>query len=518
MQLHDYLEYFSVEAPEHNLAELGDHCLSYSQANQRANQMARAIVSLGVERGEHFAFLCKNSIDMALMYFAASKAGVVPVPMNYRLAPTEWQYIINDAECKALICEQEFVDGIQSIRPLLSARTFVAMGASGDGWLEWDSLLAGQATDNLNLDSDPGDQLYQMYTSGTTGFPKGVIISRAAVDDNIHMLNAQLRMPIHDTRMLMVMPAYHTSAATSVMSCVSNCGTIIIHREFDPHKVIHDLIEKKITHGTLVPAMIQRCLLEVPGIAEKTFPHLSNMAYGASPIAESVLRAAMAVFKCDFIQGFGMTEAACGIALLSAETHRRALRGEPHLLLSCGRAVMGTQLRIVDEHGEPVATGVVGEIVIKGPQVMDGYWGNPEATRKALRDGWLFTGDAAYVDAEGFVYIQDRIKDMIVSGGENIYPKEVENALFEHPAIADAAVIGIPSERWGETVLAVIVTNSGTTFDEAQVTEFCRQRIAGYKLPRQYKLVDAIPRNASGKPLKAELRKPFWDGVNRKVS
>ncbi len=517
MRLHDYLEYFGQEMPDHTYAEMGDVAISYSQADRRANKIAQALLASGLVKGDRFTYLAKNSIDFALTYFAASKAGIIPVPLNYRLAPREWLYIINDAGSKLILAEGEFLDGVDTIRDELDVETFVDLSDTGkEGWATYSSWL-GTGSEHKPEDLvAPSDQLYQMYTSGTTGLPKGAMLSQQAVDANLQMCAVAINFT-PGGRFMVVAPMYHAAAAIGLMTSARSGTTIVIHREFDPVAIVDSLGNDGITAGTLVPAMIQACLVAVPDIRERKFPSLEYLFYGASPIAEATLRQAMAVFGCKFYQGFGMTEVSALATGLNDDAHRRALAGEPGLLLSAGRAVLGTQIRIVDEDDNPVPNGTIGEICIRGPQLMMGYWNLPEATEKALKGGWMHTGDAAYMDDEGFIYIQDRIKDMILSGGENIYPKEVEDALFEHVAIADAAVIGIPSEQWGESVMAFVVLKPGgsTTVDE--LIEFCRPRLAGYKIPRRIEFIDEMPRNASGKVLKKDLREPFWEGVERRV-
>ncbi len=518
MRLHDYLEFYARETPDQPFAEMNGASIGYAEANQRANRMAHGFLASGLGRGDRISYLSKNSIDMSIMFFAASKAGVVPVPLNYRLAPREWLYIINDADSRALFCSGEFVEGIDSVRDELAPMsTFVCTTGSADGWADHETWLSKETT-NPGLDISENDQLYQMYTSGTTGHPKGAMLSHRAIDSNIRMIASLIPLPVSASRILIVAPMYHAAAGVSLMNGISYGATLIIHEDFHPGHVIQALSDDGVTSATLVPAMIQACLVSVPDAAERDYPSLEYMIYGASPIAEETLRQAMDVFKCDFMQAFGMTETTAVATVLGPAEHRRALAGEQKLLKSAGRAALGTEVKIVDEEDREVDRGTIGEVVVRGPQVMMGYWNLPEATEKSLKDGWMHTGDAAYMDDEGFIYIQDRIKDMIVSGGENIYPAEIENALFEHDAVADAAVIGIPSEQWGESVLAFLVLKDGQTVTPEEMIEFCRPRLAGYKIPRRIEFLDAIPRNASGKILKKDLREPYWEGVERRVS
>ena len=518
MVLHQFLEYFAREHPQQPCMEYGDAHFTYHQVNAHCNQMAHAFLDSNLTKGDRVAWLSKNCIEQMQCFYAGSKVGVVTTPLNYRLAPPEWAYIINDCQAKVLVCEQELAAGIDKIREQLEyVEHFICLDGPRENWQEFALWIEGHPAENPAVNIDASDVLYQMYTSGTTGLPKGAILSQRAIEQNVRMISCQIAMTVLEARFLLVMPLYHAGAGIALKSTISHGGCIVLHREFDPAAVVNDFETKAITNCTLVPAMIQACLVAVPDIAERKFPQLKVIGYGASPIAEETLRTALNVFGCDFAQAFGMTETTAIATLLSPDAHRRALAGEPHLLLSCGRAALGTEVRIVDKDDNELPRGEIGEVAIKGPQLMDGYWNLPEATASSLRGGWMYTGDAGRMDDEGFLYIEDRIKDMIVSGGENIYPKEVENALFNHPNVADAAVIGIPSDQWGETVMAFIATKDGQDIPADEIISFCREQLAGYKVPRTVECIAQIPRNASGKILKKDLREPFWQGVERRV-
>jgi fatty-acyl-CoA synthase len=356
-----------------------------------------------------------------------------------------------------------------------------------------------------------------MYTSGTTGRPKGAVLQHAAIAANIFQASVAIGGSPGE-RVLIVAPMYHAAAALTTFFAVARGGCLFIQEDFVPAEVVRVLSEEGIARVTLVPAMIQACLVLVPDVAQRRYDDLRLITYGASPIAEQTLRRAMDVFGCDFIQGYGMTETTALLTYLMPEDHRRALAGRPELLLSAGRPVVGTEIRIVDGGDVPVAAGDVGEICARGPQLMRGYWNLPDATAEALRGGWMHTGDAGRLDADGFLFIQDRVKDMIVSGGENIYPREVEEVLFRHPAVADAAVIGVPDEQFGEAVKAVVVLRDGASATAEDIMEFSRGRLGGYKRPRSVDFVGVLPRNPSGKVLKRELREPYWRGQARRVS
>ncbi|MED5410941.1 MAG: long-chain-fatty-acid--CoA ligase [Pseudomonadota bacterium] len=520
MRLHDYLEFFARETPAHSCAEMGGMKLTYLEVDRLANRFANSLLAQGLNKGDRFTYISLNSIDMVIMYYGAAKVGVIPVPLNYRLAPREVLYIVNDSCSKLVFSQPEFSDGVDAVSgefENVQALIHLSSGKDRKGWFRYDNWLVDDDSKPVT-DIVDTDQLYQMYTSGTTGLPKGVMSNHYSVCENITSGILFAGMEVSRERSLIVAPMYHVAAAVTAMLVIARGGSLVMVDAFDPVNVVNKLEGEKITIVTLVPAMIQACLIHVPDLDSRDFSSLRRITYGASPIAKEVLVNAIDKFGCEFSQGFGMTELSCIATGLSAEDHIRAVESEPELLTSAGRAVLGTDVRIADENDQEVPYGTVGELQVRGPQVMTGYWNRPDATAETLKGGWMHTGDAARMDEHGYIYIQDRIKDMIVSGGENIYPAEVENALFQHPAVVDAAVIGIPSEQWGESVLAFLVVQGDEKPTTEDLIEFCRSHLAGYKLPRQVEFVDVLPRNASGKVLKNQLREPYWEGIERKVN
>jgi acyl-CoA synthetase (AMP-forming)/AMP-acid ligase II len=520
MLLHDVFDYFATARGHLPFASHDGRVVTYAHARQRANRLAHALLLAGLDAGDRFAYVGANSIDYALIYFAASKVGVVPVPLNARLTASEILSIAVDAEVKAVLADGDLCARVDSIRAELTAvGTWIALGSeAAPGWLPVERWIAGCSDADPMHRADPGDVLYQMYTSGTTGRPKGVLLTHRNVLTNCHQVSVGVGRGVNaGDRWLIVAPLFHAAAVITAFNCVIGGGCLVIHRGFDPSAVVRALADDQIALTTLVPAMIQACLT-VPGVADRTYPTLQAIAYGGSAIAEPTLRRAIEVFGCDFYQGFGQTESSAGLTYLTEVDHRRALDGHPALLASCGRALPGTQISIVDEDGRPVPVGEVGEIIAHGPQLMRGYWNRPEDTARALRGGWLWTGDAGSLDADGYLTVRDRIRDMIVSGGENVYPREVENVLVSLPAVAEAAVIGVPDDRWGEAVHAVIVPAGDAALDVHDVLAQCRSRLADFKVPRGVTLVAELPRNAMGKVRKDELRAPHWSGRHRGVA
>ena len=491
-----------------------DRSLTWAELYERAQKTANLLASLGVGPEDRVAMLEKNGIEHFEVFFGAALLNAVCVDVNWRLAPPEVEYIVNDAGAKVFVVGEDFVPVLDAIEPNLTSvkRTLVI----GRDYAEAvDAAPTGDPGEQSALD----DVAFQLYSSGTTGRPKGVLLSNS----NIVALVPQSvgTVQLDETSVnLVAMPLFHIGGggwATAGMWM--GCKSIIV-RDLDPAKLVQLFAEEGITNAFIVPAVLQ-FMLGVPGVGDQDYPALRSILYGASPISEAVLAGAMATFKCDFIQAYGLTETTGTIVNLRAEDHQ--LEGpRRHLLRSCGVPVTGTELRIVDTdtHRE-CEVGEVGEIWARGPQIMKGYWNMPEETAASITDGWFHTGDAGYLDAEGYLYIHDRVKDMIVSGGENVYPAEVENVLMGVPGIADVAVIGVPHDRWGETAKAMIVRapgEVGAALTEQKVIDHARQHLAKFKCPTSVDWVDALPRNPSGKILKKELRAPYWEGRERNVN
>jgi len=516
MRLHDFLEFHARIRPEADFAVMGARTTSYAEADAAANRLANAMTAAGLDVGDRIAVLSKNCSEYLVIYFACAKAGIVPVPLNYRLAPPEWAYIIGDAGARLLIARGELVQAIEPVRAQLRVERFIAIDAEAEGW----QSLSGFTADHPATRPDPGitedHDLYQMYTSGTTGHPKGAVLQHRALAANIQQAELTFQ-PRPGERTLIVAPMYHVAAGITMFSSLAVGGCIYVQEDFDPAQVVRALSEERIGMALLVPVMIQLCLVNVPDVAQRRYDDLRLIVYGGSAIAEQTLRGALTAFRCDFVQGYGMTELTAIATNLLPEDHRRALAGEPGLLLSAGRALLGTEVRVVDAADHPVPPGVVGEVVVRGPQVMRGYWNRPDATAEALRGGFMHTGDAGTMDEAGFLYIQDRVKDMIVTGGENVYPREVEELLYRHPAVAEAAVIGVPDPTWGEAIKAIVVLRAGMTVSAEALVESLQGKLADYKHPRSVDFVAALPRNPSGKVLKRELREPYWQGHTRRV-
>jgi len=517
MRLHDTLDYSAREYPDADFAVFQGRRVTYREALAAANRLAHALVASGLAKGERFAVLSKNSIELALLYYAGSKAGVAAVPLNYRLAPPEWSYIVRDSGARVLFAQAALANALEPVRGELTAlKRCVALDGEPAGYESLSAFVAGQSERAPDREVEAGDDAYQMYTSGTTGRPKGAVLTHRAVTAQLHQGLLGFGVQPGD-RALIVAPLYHAAAALTTFVTVQIGGTLYIQDDFVPAEVVRALSEERIGFAMLVPAMIQFCLVGVPDVAERRYDDLRLIIYGASPISEQTLRRAIEVFGCDFLQGYGMTETTAAATYLMPADHRRALAGEPGLLLSAGRPLLGTEIRIVDDEDRPLPNGAVGEVAVRGPQLMRGYWNLPGPSAEALRGGWMHTGDAGALDDEGFLFIQDRVKDMIVSGGENVYPREVEEVIFQHPCVADVAVIGVPDERFGEAVKAMVVLKAGEQLTAEVLLEFCKGRLGGYKRPKSVEFLDELPRNPSGKVMKKDLREKYWAGHTRRV-
>ncbi|GJM36821.1 MAG: acyl-CoA synthetase [Acidimicrobiales bacterium] len=514
MLLHDVFEFHARNRPDLVFAVDGARTVTYGAALETARRVAGALTRSGIGPGDRFGFAGPNSVEHAVVYYAASMIGAVPVPLNPRLAPAEIAFVLADSGARALIADADVAAQCHdSIEPVVR----VAVGTPPTGWVSWDDWIDGDPLADPAARSSPDTTLYQMYTSGTTGSPKGVILSHRAVLANCAQVTAGVATGVDvGDRWLIVAPLFHAAAVITAFNCVIGGGCLVLHRGFDPARVVEALHHDRIALTTLVPAMIQACL-DVPGVDDHDYPDLQSIAYGGSAIAEPVLRRAMEVFGCDFYQGFGQTESSAGLTYLTEADHRRALDGHPELLASCGRPLPATEIHIVDNHGAVVPTGTIGEIVARGPQLMDGYWNRPDETAITLADGWLHTGDLGFTDHDGHLTVCDRRTDMIVSGGENVGSREVESVLLGHPAVADVAVIAVPHERWGEAVHAVVVPAAGHAVELDALVSHCAGSLARFKTPQSLELIDAIPRNAAGKALKSLLREPHWAGNERKV-
>ena len=487
---------------------LGNRRFDYRGLNARCNRVAHALQASGVKPGDRVALLLMNSAEFVESFFAAAKIGAVNVPLNWRLVADELEFILEDAGATVLLFSENFAPlaaELQRRGAKTDLRLFVQVGGTAEAFaMPYDAWMGAAASGEPAPAGGDDDLLFIMYTSGTTGLPKGVMHSHRTVLWAMLTLAATADMRNRD-RFLMSLPLFHVGALTPAMACVYLGITQVILKAFDP-KLSWELIrDEKITSTLMVPAMLQ-FMLATYDKAAHDLRTLRWIMSGAAPVPVNLIRT-YADMGVEVHQVYGLTES-CGPGCLILGEDAMSRAG------STGRAYFHTDVRVVDVDGRDCASDEPGEVLIRGPHNMVGYWNRPDATAQALRDGWLHTGDIGTMDAEGFVTVRDRMKDMLISGGENVYPAEVENMLLGHPALADAAVIGLPSPKWGEVALAVVVPKKGQAITAPELLQWCKGKLAGFKLPKAAVIVEEIPRNPSGKILKRVLREQFLQQVS----
>ena len=494
----------------------GDRRTTLATLDVRASQVAHGLKEALAHPGDRFAVLDMNSDTFFELLFGAARANRVLVPVNYRLTPSEIAEVLIDARVELLFVGAEFIEvaaTLQRMCPML--RQIVTLSQPHDEWPQYASWRDRRPSNDPAGMANSSDVVLLGYTSGTTGKPKGAQLTHGNLLANAPLLLQEYGSSPQTDIGLVCMPLFHVSGSLWALSCFYADVPIVVMRRVTPTDLLATIAERRVTKTLLVPAVIQM-LLAAPERDHFDLSSLDLVLYGGSPISVPVLRQALATFGCNFGQVYGLTESAGAITYLSPADHRLDDRQR---LQSCGRPLGHVEIRIVDDHGETLCEpGGIGEIVCRSAQNMKGYWNDADATAEVLRDGWLHTGDAGYFDQDGYLHIHDRIKDVIISGGENVYPAEIERALAAHPSVADVAVIGVPHDRWGEVPKALVVRKPNSDVSADVLIAFCAGRIAGYKVPSSIEFMDALKRNASGKLLKHELRALYWAGRGRKVN
>ncbi len=510
------VDYWAEKLPANIALQDEDVSMSYAYLKDYSESIASALIGSGLKKGDRIAYYGKNSALYFAIFAAVTRASLVLVPIGWRLAAPEVTYILNDTNSSLLIYDIEFESVVNKIKDDLPKLNIVLSKENSDTRLSFDNWL-DNATKSLVDPHDPMDAVLQLYTSGTTGLPKGAVLnswSMYVVRNEPEAQSFEWANMASDESILIVMPVAHIAGSGSVVVSIFNGGKTITHREFDPSKVLEE-IDKGLSHIFLVPTAIQM-LINHPKAKDVNFDNFKYMWYGAAPIPLDLLRQAMEVTgDTQFCQQYGMTETTGSFCVLPPEDH------DPNgneRMRSAGKALPTVEVRIVGTDGKELPRGEIGEIITRSQLNMIEYWKNEEKTKETIdSDGWLYTGDAGLMDEDGYVFIQDRIKDMIISGGENVYPAEVENIIFSHPDVLEVAVIGVPHDRWGEEVKAIIVPNPGAIIEEKTMITWLRERMSSYKTPKSITMIEAMPRNASGKILRRELRDPYWVGHDKKV-
>jgi acyl-CoA synthetase (AMP-forming)/AMP-acid ligase II len=486
--------------------------ITHAELAERVRRLANALCDRGLRRQDRVAILAQNCPEYLEAYGASELAGFITTTVNYRLAPPEIAYVLQDSQPTALLFEAGYADVAAGLRPSLPhIRHYVCIGGQAEGAEEYEAVLAGAAAGPPPIRATEDDTVYIIYTSGTSGLPKGVMLGQRGQLHDAQFTSLESSVTPAD-RVLLTMPLYHVGAKCTQLGYHWRGCPVVLHRAFDPRAVLQTIEAERITATLLAPTML-RAVLDLPDFDRYDHSSLRTVFYSAAPMPVPLLRRAVETFGPIFIQYYGMTESGpLGTAL---HKHQHVLDGSPtqaRRLASAGQPFTTCEIRVVHDDDTDCAVGEAGEVLIRNPALMQGYWNNPDATAEALRGGWMHTGDMGVLDDEQFLYIVDRKKDMIVSGGENIYPREVEIALEQHPAVSEAAVIGVPDEYWGEAVKALVVLKAGAAATEAELIEHTRQHIASYKKPRSVELVAALPRLPNGKIRKPELRARYWQG------
>ncbi|GAB1544100.1 fatty acid--CoA ligase [Scytonema sp. NUACC21] len=486
-----------------------DKTLTYSQLHTQSNCVANALLAQGIKAQSRVALLAKDSLKSFEILFACSKINAVMVPINWRLAAPEVCHILTDANVEVLFVGPEFYKLVKSIENQLDGiKCIIALEKNEQEWLNYDNLCQHYNDVDPNIPVESNDVAVQIYTSGTTGKPKGVQLAHKSFFAIFKEIAKQGETWINwneRDRSLLTLPLFHVGGLWwGIYGLIFGAENILL-ASFIASDVLETIEKYKITKVSMVPAMMQILLAE-PGCDQTDFSSLQYIVYGGAPISQSLLKEARDTFSCNFVQVYGLTETGAIAVTLSADDHNCA---SLHKLKSAGKPFPGVSLAIVNHEGETLPSGQVGEICIKSLTNMIGYWKLPETTAKTLIDGWVHTGDAGYLDEEGYLYLCDRVKDMVCYAGENVYPAEIENILYEHPAVAEVAVIGVPDPRWGEAVKAVIVPKPGMSLTARDAIDFTRGKLADFKIPKSVEFAESLPRTPSGKVQKDKLREKY---------
>jgi len=490
--------------PEKTALVFEGESFSYREFNERSNRWAHAFLDMGVRKGERVGLLLVNRPEFLEAFFGLSKIGAVGVPLNWRLAPPEIEYICKDSGLKGLIYEDGFTEAVEAIRPALKLKEYVCVGQKTPSWAKGAEFIAQHPETEPQIAGGGDEPAMIMYTSGTTGRPKGAVLTHS----NLFWASTAILVTLDfrpDDRVLVVLPLFHIGAFIfSVVDVHKGCTTVLM-RAFEPLKMLETIQKERIDAFLAVPTMLQ-FMTQVPDFAQ----YLSGVRWllsGAAPVPVPLIQTYMD-HGVKIQQVYGLTETSGPAAVIGSE---KALEKAG----STGLPFFHNEIRVVDERGRDASPGQVGEVLVRGPHVMKEYWKNPEATAETIKEGWLHTGDLGRLDEEGYLYIVDRVKDMIISGGENVYPAEVENVLYAHPAVAEVAVIGQPDEQWGEMVCAVVRAKEDAALTAEELISFCEGKLGRYKIPKRVILTDEpLPRNPAGKVLKRVLRGQFSGGAS----
>jgi acyl-CoA synthetase (AMP-forming)/AMP-acid ligase II len=508
MLLGDIIELNGRKTPDRIAIITGDLTVTFGELRDAARRVSNAMLELATP-GDRVGMLAENIPEYVECYYGVPGAGMALTFLNYRLHRKEWAWILNNAEASVLIIQEKFVEAIEPLLPEIPSVQHVIVVGERSGRPTYADLIGAAPATKPGIEVDIDSTAWLLYTSGTTGFPKGAMLTHRNL--TVAMLESVIEYePQPDERNLVAFPLCHVAGYTVPVTHTRG-GRIVLTPMFEPELWMQLVDQHGITGTALAPTMLNM-ILQHPKINDYSLATLRSIGYGAAAMPVEVLRAGIKRFGPIVYSGFGMTELGGNVLKFPKADHVRAINDEEHLLASCGTPMCLADVKVVDEQMNECPPGVVGEIVIRGEQVLKGYFRNEEGTKHAFDGGWFHTGDMARRDEEGFFYIVDRMKDMIITGGENVYSREVEDVLYTHPSVSEAAVVGLPDPVWGENVTAVVVLRPGTTATEAEIISTARDCLAGYKRPKRVIFVDELPKTVSGKIIKRELRDRFTVG------
>jgi len=502
----------AVLYPDSEAFVYGSERTSFKRFNERVNRLIHGLQALGIHKGDVIGILSWNRLEYPEVFGAAMKGGFILAHFNPRLQAEELIHVINDSEARVVFLGPEFVEIVDRIHKRLSkAELFLTFGNAERQMMAYREVLESHSEEpEPNIREE--DPLVIFYTSGTTGIPRGAIYTHRQKMENTYIKALDIGVEFGD-RHLVVLPMFHIGGDSHIWPffLMGGCNVIMPRPSFDPAEALQMIAEEQITDVHIVPTQLIS-LLNLPDIEQYDLHCLKRIWYAASPMPTEVLKRGLSVFGPIFMQGYGQTESGPDVTVLSRANHRYS--GESteaqSVLASCGQPCIRVHVRIVDEAGRDVEAGKIGEIIVESKRIMTEYWRKPDETKETIRDGWLYTGDMGYYDEKGFIYIADRKKDMIITGGENVYPKQVEDVLYRHPAVKEAAVIGVPDPYWVERVHALVVLKENAQAAEEDIISFCRECIAHYKAPKSVEFVESLPKNPQGKILKREIRTKHW--------
>lgn len=516
MNTTDFLGIATAICPDRDAIVFAGKRWTYAETAERTNRLAHALMGLGLKKGDRIGILEVNCNQYVEAYFAAAKLGAIFVPLNFRAKADELEYMIGNAEAKILLVGARYMDMLDTLLPKLpTVTTCIALEDKHKEMPSYEDLLTSSSPDEVTAESGDDDITMLMYTAGTTGRPKGVPLTHNGFVSYV-LDNVEPASPEIEERNLLTVPLYHVAGMQAVLAAVYGGRTLVMMKQFEVTEWMETVQKEKATRAMLVPTMLKR-IIDDPQFSSYDLTSLKVITYGAAPMPVEVIKKAIEVMPwARFINAFGQTETASTIAALGPDDHvitgteEEREKKLKRLTSSIGRPLPDVEVKIVGEDGDSLPPDTAGEILVKGPRVMTGYWGDEEKTAQTITpDGWLRTGDRGWLDQEGYIFLAGRGDDIIIRGGENISPEEVEDVLHAHPIIEEAAVIGVPDPEWGQEPRAIVVLKQGETSTPEEIIEFCRTRLAGFKRPRSVIFVDTLPRNQMGKVLKKELRERY---------